>query len=340
MKQLILKGVENLGLNRLSRFWTRRCLLGLCYHGVVQNQSPPNDARTRIAVTVSQLEEQLRELRKHWNPVSSQQIRDAIEKEIPLPDRAVHVSFDDGYSNNLLLAAPLLNRYEIPATLFVTTNFIETQNQLIWSLELHERLSVFSGTQLSLAGQLYSLDPPETPKRTEQALQLLQIAKSLPMADRETLLQFLRERTKPDLTPKWKRELYTFLSWDELRSLQKKGIEIGAHTLSHPILSQLQPQEIDRELRESKNRLETELNKKCDLLAYPFGSENDFSDLVVNTARNIGFRLAFTLQEKRNNAQLDAMRIHRICIHRELSLASFQALISGVRNALFQQQDS
>jgi peptidoglycan/xylan/chitin deacetylase (PgdA/CDA1 family) len=333
LKQIILHGVELGGLNYWARFWTRQRLLGLCYHSVVSDNSPQNDARTRIAVTVAQFEEQLKELRKHWTPVSLTQIHNAIDKKIPLPNRAVHISFDDGYRNNLTLAAPLLARYEIPATIFITTNLIATHGQLIWALEIHERLVGLSDSKIEIGGTIYSLHPPETPQRTEESLGLLPQIKRLPIEERENLLHFLRNRTELDFTPFWKRELYDFLDWDELRLLRKQGIEIGAHTLSHPVLSSLNQIELERELRESKKCLERELGAECDVLAYPFGSEYDFSEQVIEAARRVGFRLAFTLQDCRNATVLEAMRIHRICIHREHSLASFRTLISGLRNS-------
>ncbi|MDR3198267.1 MAG: polysaccharide deacetylase family protein, partial [Planctomycetaceae bacterium] len=276
--------------------------------------------------------EQLKELRKHWNPVSLPQIRNAIENDIPLPDRAVHISFDDGYRNNLTLAAPLLARYDIPATIFVATNLIATHGQLIWSLELHERLTALPDSEVEIGGKIYPLPPPESPQRSELALELLNRIKRFAAEDRDILLQKLRSRVTVDLTPSWKRELYEFLDWDELRLLHGQGIEIGAHTLSHPVLSDLDQTELNRELLESKRCLERELGTECNVLAYPFGSEYDFSDRIVEAARRIGFRLAFTLQECRNAVELDAMRIHRICIHREHSLNSFRALISGLRN--------
>ncbi|MDR2756233.1 MAG: polysaccharide deacetylase family protein, partial [Planctomycetaceae bacterium] len=332
LKQILLCGAEVFGVNRLSRFRTRRRLLGLCYHSVVSDNSPQNDARTRIAVTVTQFNEQLKELRKYWNPVSLPQIRNAIENDVPLPDRAVHISFDDGYRNNLTLAAPLLAQYEIPATIFVATNMIATHRELIWALELHERLAALPDSEIEIEGKTYPLPPPESPQRTKLALELLNRVKHLPTDKRDLLLQKLRNCAAIDWTPSWKQELYDFLDWDELRSLRGQGIEIGAHTLSHPILSGLDQAELNCELLESKRCLERELGIECDVLAYPFGSEYDFSDHVVEVARHIGFRLAFTLQECRNAVVLDAMRIHRICIHREHSLNSFRALISGLRN--------
>ncbi|MDR1485044.1 MAG: polysaccharide deacetylase family protein [Planctomycetaceae bacterium] len=224
LKQIILDGADVIGLNCFARYRTRRRLLGLCYHSVVSNNSPKDDARTRIAVTVSQFDEQLKELRRNWHPVSLIQIRNAIEKNIPLPDRAVHVSFDDGYRNNLTLAAPLLARYEIPAAIFVTTNLINSHNQMIWAIELHERLVAVPDSSIVIDGQTYRLPPRETPQRTRQALEIVNRVKHLSTDGRDFLLQYLRSRVEIDFVPFWKRELYEFLNWDELRLLQKQGI--------------------------------------------------------------------------------------------------------------------
>ena len=70
---------------------------------------------------------------------------------------------------------------------------------------------------------------------------------------------------------------------------------------------------------------------KIDIIAYPFGSHRDYSDAVIDRAKELGYRLGFTLTERRNPEVFDPMRISRICICNDLSLASFRAIISGIR---------
>jgi len=91
---------------------------------------------------------------------------------------------------------------------------------------------------------------------------------------------------------------------------------------------------LEAELKESKIVLEKETGTKIDTLAYPFGSQYDYSDDVIVKAQELGYHLGFTLTERRNAEVLDPMRIHRICICNDLSLVSFRALISGIRNNL------
>lgn len=341
LKQTILRAVDALGLNRWARFRTRRRLLGICYHGIVSDDSP-DDARTRIAVSASQFELQLRELRNHWTPISLERIRQALYENRPLPDRAVHVSFDDGYRNNLTLAAPLLAKYEIPATIFITTDFLDS-GRLIWPLELHERIVAWPNLRvryaenrapLTVSPSPISPSPPNSRERSETALAFVNAVKRLDVEDRDAFLAVLRSETELNISSAWQRELYEPLQWSELPLLKSMGIDLGAHTLTHPNLAKLPLEELEKELRESKARLEREAGSEpCDSLAYPFGSGYDYSDSVVDAARRIGFRLAFTLQERRNGTVLDPLRIHRICIHREHSPLSFRTLISGLRNS-------
>lgn len=336
-KQAILSGINAFGLNRWARFRSRRRLLGLCYHTVIPDDSPADDARTRIAVTVSDFDRQMRELRRYWTPVSTDQVRATLLDGTPLPDHAVHVSFDDGYRNNLTLAAPILEKYDIPATVFITTDLIGTE-KLIWPLEIFERLVRWPELRTRYCEELPPVPVtlpcktlPGSAERTKQALEFVSATRRFSTTEQKRFLEVLRAETEMDLSAPWQRNLYEILDWDGVRAIRDRGIDIGAHTLTHPILSLLGPEDLDRELRGCKLRIDRELGISCDVLAYPFGSGYDYSDRVIAAARQAGFRLAWTLEERRNDIVLDPMRIHRFCVHREHSLASFRCLISGIR---------
>ena len=353
VKQLILHGVEFAGFNRLARHYTRRRLLALCYHGVLSAECLPNDARLNLAVTAAQFDQQMQELRRNWNPVTIEQVRQSIEEGVPLPDKAVLVTFDDGFRNNLTVAQPILEKYQIPAIVFITTDMIGTDN-LIWAVELIERLVSWKQMRFTLGATQYVLPPPDTPERTWAVSSIMDSIRNVSQQESQAFVEHVKNQTTLDLSPAWKRELYEFMNWDEVRQIQQKGFAIGAHTASHPILSHLEPEELEAEMSgssmlieqelekssakiegekfdESKERAEKETKTKIDTIAYPFGSQYDYSDEVVSKARDLGFRLGFTLTERRNPKVLDPMRISRICICNDLTLASFRALISGIR---------
>jgi len=95
----------------------------------------------------------------------------------------------------------------------------------------------------------------------------------------------------PELAGQPEQELLT-MGWDELREHAARGVEIGSHTVSHPHLPQLTDAEIERELRESRERIEAELGRSCALLAYPYGEEDARCRAAAKAA---GYEAAFTL---------------------------------------------
>jgi peptidoglycan/xylan/chitin deacetylase (PgdA/CDA1 family) len=109
------------------------------------------------------------------------------------------------------------------------------------------------------------------------------------LADEGAPLRILELADDVDAQPG---ELAT-MTWDDLRELTERGIEIGAHTVSHAHLRETSDEELDRELTESKRRIEDELGCPCSLLAYPFG-EHDAR--VRAAAARAGFAAAFGLQ--------------------------------------------
>jgi peptidoglycan/xylan/chitin deacetylase (PgdA/CDA1 family) len=191
--QFVLQAVDSLGLNRYARWKRRRKLLILCYHAVVSDDSPLDDLRTNIAVTVSQFEQQLQHLHKHWNPVSMQEIRRYVvsDGKETLPDNAVFVSFDDGYRNNLTLVAPLLKKYNIPAAVFVTTGFIGTENKIFSALESQNLLMDSGLTQINVNDETFDL-PEDRYERSAVCQQVAYRVKALPLDEHHQWLDRLR----------------------------------------------------------------------------------------------------------------------------------------------------
>jgi peptidoglycan/xylan/chitin deacetylase (PgdA/CDA1 family) len=102
------------------------------------------------------------------------------------------------------------------------------------------------------------------------------------------------------------------MSWDHLRELVARGVEVGSHTVSHPHLPQLADGELDGELRDSKLRLEDELRRPCRFVAYPFGEEDE---RVRAAAHRAGYEAAYALQSKRRPA--DPFALPRVGIWRK-----------------------
>jgi peptidoglycan/xylan/chitin deacetylase (PgdA/CDA1 family) len=113
---------------------------------------------------------------------------------------------------------------------------------------------------------------------------------ALPMAEKEHFIQEIVRVCAVIIDPAINED--TILTWDEIRTMSKNGVDFGAHTVSHPILSKLPAQQATWEIVESKKRIETELQKKVTSFAYPNGNPNDYNQEIIEIIKNSGLSCA------------------------------------------------
>lgn len=204
-----------------------------------------------------------------------------------MPPRAVCITFDDGYRSTHDLALPILREFGFPATVFVTTGHID--NGSMWNDRILDALRSMPAGPLDLAEAglgSYPLDTLEA--RNKTVTSLTQTAKYLPPRQRQELVELLEARAGCPC-----REL--MLSRDMVRTLAQQNIEIGAHTISHPILTSLDDATAAHEIAESKRQLEAITGHPVRYFAYPNGKHGmDFDERHMAMAREAGFEAAFT----------------------------------------------
>ena len=276
---------------------------------------------------------QLETLSRLFTLVSATDVLDHVENGAALLAYSVLVTFDDGFRNNLTYAAPVLERLGIPALIHVTSGHIG-QSGLLWTQELDERIISWRHATLPMPdGKADVALSGETGERWQVADRVRNICKRLASEDRLEYLDRLRQEPLATSEP-WQQELYSFLSWDEVRDLHGRGLSIGSHSANHPILTTLSPSALVSELGESKSRIETELGSPCPWLAYPNGGPGDFSPEVIAAADQAGYKVAFTLMDRINSRSPDPLAIDRICIPGELSENGFHARLNGFLSLL------
>lgn len=224
-------------------------------------------------------------LRRHFRPLPLIEALDRIE-DGTLPARAVCVTLDDGYLNNLEVALPILDRYQIPATVFVATAFSDGNN--MWNdriIDLLARLKV-DAIDLEPAGLgRCPLDSIST--RRKLANQIISQLKYLAVEDR---LKKVDELYAVNGSISERRKM---LRPEEVTMLSRAGIEIGSHTHNHPILKGMTPNQQREEVGRNKALLEAWTGKPVLGFAYPngrFGKDIDTQNLAV--IRELGFRYA------------------------------------------------
>ncbi len=328
-KPLVFRAARRTGVNAWLRRRFRGRLLGICYHGVCSRDHSHDPERYlyRNTVSVAEFSRQLELLRKYFTPVSTADLLDALDGRHRLPDRPVLVSFDDGYRNNLTLAAPILERYDIPALIGLATAHIGCE-RLLWTEEVTLRVVRWPDGPIPVPGEAPRRPAADLGGRLALAHAIRQACKRLPDLARRDYLEELR--LAPFHLTDADRERVAFLSWDEVRILRRRGWEVASHTVNHPILTRLAPLELVSELQESKTVIERQLDTPCRAVVYPNGGRADFSPQVLEAARQTGYRVGFTLTGEINPAAPERLAVARTNITGHLPIDVFEAVISGL----------
>jgi len=296
-----LEGTITPLVSLLSPSGFRSKLLILMYHRVLRRKDPfiPDapDAQT--------FENHLRILKERFFPLH---LRDAagLLQAGQLPAGAVCVTFDDGYRDNFETALPLLQKWGVPATFFISVGYLG--NGRMWNDSLIEAIRAARTEQLNLSKiGLGDFDLSTQKSRLTAISQLIDTLKYLPMDERLSRVAQISERVGEALPED------LMMTPDQVRALPAAGVSIGAHTVSHPILARIPDEEASREIREGRTYLESLAGEKVRLFAYPNGKPGrDYDDRHVRMVRQAGFEAAVSAAWGVNRRASDIFQLARI----------------------------
>jgi len=224
-----------------------------------------------------------------------------------LPARALAISFDDGYADNHDVALPVLQRHCLTATFFIATGFLDGGR--MWNDTLIEAMRTTSLPRVDLSGlgiATTSVDTGSHAERAASAVALIAAVKYLPPAQRAEVVQDIAERAAARLPDD------LMMRSSQVRALRAAGMQVGAHTVSHPILARLEAPAALAEIGDSKAQLESLLGERVGLFAYPNGKPGeDYLPGSVDLVRRAGFDAAFTTAWGAARAQTDDLQMPR-----------------------------
>jgi len=307
----------------------------LMYHRIVNRRCCTTgfDPNLGLSVHIDDFEAQLAYIAAHHRCLS---LPDAVAalSDGTLAPGAVVITFDDGYRDNLELAVPLLEKYGLPATIYVATGVI-SGNAAIWWYEQEFIVRQLSGLAFRWRGLTYDW-PLETRLQKDIACEGLNLLfKGLTLAEQRELMEIIRSQSPEPFSYK-----QLVLSWDELRALDANPlITIGAHTVNHPNLKLCSDEEARGELLSSRLELERELGHEVLHAAYPFGSVEQAGPREFAIAKALGFASACTtaLGHVQPEHRDHVTALPRICIDYFDRLERFCWKLSGC-HAFLQQK--
>lgn len=208
-----------------------------------------------------------------------------------LPARALSITFDDGYADCHDVALPILLRHGLSATFFITTGTLD--GGCLWNDMVDEavRLTPFSVLDLHGLGidALQGCDISGVQRRHEVCERIKRLLKYLPQQQRQALAEQVVARAGVQLPSG------LMMSSEQVRQMHRAGMQIGAHTVSHPILAGLPAEQVCAEVCRSKQHLQSILDAPVELFAYPNGRQGqDFGAQAIDIVREAGFEAAVT----------------------------------------------
>jgi peptidoglycan/xylan/chitin deacetylase (PgdA/CDA1 family) len=242
---------------------------------------------------------------RHYQVLSVEEMVARLQ-EGRVPRNALALTFDDGYRDNFTHVAPILKRLGLPATIFLVTGYIGTPNAMwfdrvamAFKIATARRVAVGNGRVLPLGAvrdRLAALDAA------------LAHLKRLPDEERRAEVDRLSAALPPGSPERPKRLM---LSWDEVRALRGLGFSIGAHTVTHSVLSRLTPDRAWDEIHGSKTAIEKVLDGPVSAFAYPNGGPEDYNTSVQELVRKAGFSCAVTTRRGLNDLDTPVLELRR-----------------------------
>lgn len=278
----------------------RRPLSILIYHRVLTER----DWMLPDVPIADEFRWQMSLMKRHFNMLS---LPDAVRllRENRLPARAACITFDDGYADTATVAYPILAELEIPMTIFVASGYLD--GGIMWNDAILESVRRFSTNTLDL--QEVGLPCYSLASRTEKqqaAYDLMARCKYLESGQRQHVADYL-VRKASSMLPNTLMMTHT-----QTRNLAERGVEMGGHTLNHPILTRLTPAEAQAEIADGKAHLESITGRPVRLFAYPNGQAGvDYNPSHIHMVQEAGFEAAVTTDQGVSSYKTDPFQLPR-----------------------------
>jgi peptidoglycan/xylan/chitin deacetylase (PgdA/CDA1 family) len=302
----------------------------LTYHGVVET---PQSIPDPCMVPIEEFRRQMHFLRDNFEVLPlDEALRRCRDRRVQRP--IVAITFDDGYQSNHDLALPVLEKLGLPATIYLTTGFLDTDTT-IWTGLLQHAFTVTRLQRLEWRGRQWELDSVSA-----RGACLREVKRQIKSQSQTCLFAAVTELTQlltgSDRITLDASSPYRMLGAASLQRLAKSDrIQLGAHTHQHFVLSRIEREMQRSEIRISKQMVESLTSKPCRFFAYPNGKPEDFNDDTIAILGDCGFEFAVTTIEGLCNASsFSPLRLPRLSVNGQSSISQFKLGLFNVPGRL------
>lgn len=314
----------------------------ITYHGVLSDNYQVRDQfLDATLVSIENFRKQLRFLKSAYDVISCEEFRKWLIEKQDLPPRAVLLTCDDGLLNNLTEMVPALQEEKLDCLFFVTGASAGDGRAMLWLLELYLILALSQRITVDFVCEEFALRSSLHDFRSRR-LVWLELIKKLSALSPEVRRVFLSEAADQcGLARDWKleylegpqRKRFALLTRSELQELSAAGMTIGAHSLSHSVLTEQAAQDAETEIVESRKAL-LDVTESVWAFAYPFGDNASVGEREFRLAEKAGFECAFLNTEGTLSASSCLYALPRFHVSHDMGLREFEAHITGFHSEL------
>ncbi len=286
------------------------------FHGVINHQVHPLRNYTNKHIEVEIFKSYIANLAAYGKPLSMDQVLSHIEHKKNFLPGSFAITFDDGFENNLSVAAPVLERYKIPSMIYLTTSFIE-HNRMSWIDRIEDAVEITNKTKIRVEETNASYSIKDINEKISFLNEIRRFVKNSPNCNSELFADKLCD----DLVGAGAifnsyDPLDLKLSWDQIAKvkLESEFISFGGHGHNHSILSFLSHDDLKNELDISALLLKKRGGINLKHYSYPEGLANCFSDFVIEELKIRGVRCCPTAIAGNNSANSDPFKLNRIMV--------------------------
>ena len=285
------------------------------FHGVVENCSYQVRNYTGKHIELSLFEKCIEMLSKHGTPLTMDEVLENCKTKDQFPPKSFAITFDDGFENNISAALPILEKYDVPATIYLTTRFVD-ENGMSWidRIERAVEETEYKSIVFELNSKNYQIGSIK--EKIIFLSEVRKVVKSMPDCNPDKIADSICDVLFPNMKiDSGMGPLDKKLTWSDIRLYSRHPlIQFGGHSHTHPILSFLSSRELDFEIKQSLSLLSEKAEISPTHYSYPEGLEHCYSDYVIERLKANGVECCPTAIEGRNPSGMDPFELRRVMV--------------------------
>lgn len=332
LKKTIIRTAETFGASSITRAVHSDQFLIVMYHGVLPE---PRSWDHWCQIPADEFRWQIEYLKRHYELLPLSEIVSRRLNGNPLPRRCAAITFDDGLRNDFQVAFPILRDLNVPATMYLATGYVGTDN-LLWQDRLFAEIQSFESLELDLSEHGFGIHQWDDRTTRQDAFDtLLASFKRLPAERKDMVLTEVCSQTNNAGLQNPTRHDFQLMSWDNAADMLDSGlIEIGPHTVNHELLSRLPDDQVHSEIVDSHEAVLKNLGTSSPTFAFPNGTKADYDHRVFSALKACGIPAAVTTVSGLNRTSQSLLELKRVGIGSDAERWQFRAEVSGLMDCL------